>query len=277
MNDTTKTTRRGAIGTGIMTAAAAALGAGKTEAAMPEDIPPKKPGETRVLFLGGDVLHNFDAQEPALRRICERAGWTFFSVHDARYVTPLLIGSLDLFMIQRWGGGVPGWTAGPIHVEGRTNDDFMSDALASAIVENVTDRGMGFMSLHCTIANWDRPDFMEFMGVNGIIHGPLQPVRCHAFNQNHPITQGMKDFDLALDENFGVEIVEEGVVPLYETTGHLDKRHDYGGWCLERGKGRIAGLLAGHTYFAYRDPNYLPLYWRSAHWVLRRDIPPYRG
>ena len=202
---------------------------------------------------------------------------TFFAAHDARYVTPELVGTADLMMVQRWGGGVPGWTAGPIQVEKRTNDNFMSDELEAAIIDNVTNRGMGFMSLHCTVANWDSPAFMKFMGVNGIIHGPLQPVRLHAFNTEHPITRGMKEFDLALDENFGVEIVDEATTALYETTGHMDKRHDYGGWCLERGKGKIVGLLAGHTYFAYRDPNYLELYRRSVYWALGREIPSKRG
>ena len=119
--------------------------------------------------------------------------------------------------------------------------------------------------------------FMNLLGVNAIIHGPLQVVHLHNFNQNHPITRGMKDFDLALDENFGAEIINKNVTPLYETTGHMDKRHDFGGWCLEQGRGRIVGLTAGHTYFAYRDPNYLPLYWRGAHWAMKKEIPPYKG
>lgn len=273
MTDTTNNTRRNAIKAGLATIAASTVIPGESKAAMPNEIPAKKAGETRVIFLGGDVLHNFDAQEPALRSICESAGWTFFALHDARYLTTDFLKTADLLMIQRWGGGVPGWVAGPIQIEKRTNDNFMSDELEAAIIDNVTNRGMGFMSLHCTVANWDRPNFMRFMGVNGIIHGPLQPVHLHNFNKTHPITAGMTDFDLALDENFGVEIADNATIPLYETTGFLDKRHDYGGWCLDRGKGRIVGLLAGHTYFAYRDPNYLPLYRRSAYWALKRDIP----
>ncbi len=265
-------TRRKALKTGAAatTAAFAPLPAG---AAMPGDIPVKRPGETRVIFLGGDQLHNFSAQEPALRRICEGAGWTFFSLHDSRYLTPTFLSTADLLMMQRWDGGVPGWVQGPVRTEAPENDGHMSEELAGAIIENVTDRGMGFMSLHCTVATWRKPRFMAFMGVKGIIHGPLQPVRCHDFNQDHPITRGMGDFDIALDENFGCEPVDPAVTPLYETTGFIDKRHDYGGWCLERGAGRIAGLLAGHTYFAYRDPNYLKLYRRAAHWTLGLDVP----
>jgi type 1 glutamine amidotransferase len=83
----------------------------------------------------------------------------------------------------------------------------------------------------------------------------------------------MKPFDLALDENFGAEITDPRTVPLYETLGHADKRQDYGGWCTEKNKGRVVGLLAGHTYFAFRNPNYLRLFRRAAYWALRKDIP----
>jgi len=273
MTETTRRiSRRGALKAGA--AATTAAFAGKSaRAAMPADIPSKKPNETRVVFLGGDQLHNFAAQEMTLRRICEGAGWTFYSLHDSRYLTPSLVASADLLMMQRWDGGVQGWVPGPVRTEAPENDGHMSEELAEAIIDNVTGRGMGFMSLHCTVATWRKPHFMKFMGVNGIIHGPLQPVRCHDFNQEHPITRGMGDFDLALDENFGCEPVDPAVTTLYETTGHMDKRHDYGGWCLERGNGRIVGLLAGHTYFAFRDPSYLKLYRRGAYWALRREVP----
>ncbi|MFC1650001.1 ThuA domain-containing protein [Candidatus Latescibacterota bacterium] len=274
-----KTTRRKVMKAGLATAATAAASAftvKESHAAMPKDIRPKAKGETRVVFLGGDQLHNFAAQEPALRRICERAGWKFFAIHDARYLTPEVVGEADLLMIQRWDGNVLGWVSGPIQEEGATMDGYMSDELEASIVDNVKNRGMGYMSLHCSIAAMEKRDYMDLIGVNMIIHGPLQSLRVHNFNQDHPITKGMTDFDIALDENFGAELINKNAVKLYESTGYMDKRHDVGGWCLEQGKGRVVGLLAGHTYFAYEDPNYLQLYWRGAHWALKRDIPPYR-
>jgi len=268
-----RTTRRTALKTGLAAAASSALIFTESEAALPQDIKPKAPGETRVVFLGGDVLHNFLAQEPALRSTCERAGWKFLSTHDARAVTPELLRDTDLLMIQRWNGSQPGYVPGPIAEEAGTDDGYMSDELEDAIVDNVRNRGMGFMSLHCTVWAMQKKKFTELLGVNAIIHGPLQPEHLHNFNQSHPITQGMKEFDLPLDENFGVELNNKNAVPLYEITGFLDKRHDIGGWCIEQGKGRVVGLLAGHTYFAYQDPNYLQLYWRSAHWAMRKEIP----
>ncbi len=280
MNGTNLTRRRLLTG-GLSALAAAAVVTPDGYAALPEDVRPKKPGETRAIFLGGDVLHNFLDQEPPLRQICENAGMTFFSVHDSRYLTPALVETADILMIERWDGPQPGWVPGPVQETRMEDDDFMSDALAAAVYDGVSSRGMGFLSIHCTITlafpRNRHENLHELLGVNGIIHGPLQPEHLHNFNPDHPITKGFKPFDLPLDENFGAEIVREDVTPLYEITGFWDKRHDYGGWCRQAGPGRIVGLTAGHTYFAYRDPQYLELFRRSILWALGRDAEINRG
>jgi type 1 glutamine amidotransferase len=268
-----KTDRRSVLKAGLASLAGIAILTPEGHTALPTEIRPKAPGETKVVFLGGDVLHNFMAQEPALRSICEKAGWKFYAAHDSRYITPEFIKDADLLMILRWGGPVPGTVSGPIYTQAPTNDDYMSDALEDAIVDNVRNRGMGYMSLHCGIWNMSRKKYMDLLGVNAIIHGPLQMVHLHNFNQNHPISKGMPDFDIAEDENFGAELINKDAIPLYEITGFQDKRHDYGGWCIEQGKGRVVGLLAGHTYFAFEDSNYLKLYRRAAYWALKKEVP----
>jgi len=273
MSDTRTPSRRAVLKAGLITAAAAASGTREARAVTPEELVPKAPGETRVVFLGGDVLHNFIAQESSLRSTIEGAGWKFYATHDARFVTPALLETTDLLIIQRWFGSLPGWIPGPLYEKAAPQDRFMSVELEDAIVENVRDRGMGYMSLHCAIWAHGRRKYLDLIGVNPIIHGPIQPLRIHNLNQNHPITRGMKPFDLALDENFGAELANKNTVPLYESTGWVDKRHDYGGWCIEQGKGRVVGLLAGHTYFAYQDPCYIPLHRRGAYWALKKDVP----
>ena len=267
------TSRRTVLKTVLTSIASAAIITPEGFAAFPKDVKPKAQGETKAVFLGGDGLHNFMAQEPPLRRMCERMDMKFYSIHDCRYLTPEFISDADVLMIERWDGSQPGWVSGPIFEEAPVNDDFISENLADAIIDNVKNRGMGFLSIHCMVSSaFKRQKLIDFLGVKGVIHGPLQPVRVHNFNQNHPITKGIKDFDLPLDENFGAEIYRNDVTRLFETTGFWDKRHDYGGWCLEQGKGRVAGLTGGHTYFAFRDPNYLKLFHRSIQWVLKRKI-----
>jgi hypothetical protein len=235
----------------------------------------KKVGETKVVYLGGDQLHNGFGQELAIRSIFGATGWRLLFTTDARYVTPELISDTDLLIITRWGGAISGWVPGPIVEEPRPSDGYLSPELESAIIDNVKNRGMGFLSLHCTCWAPDYPKFLELLGIRPIMHGPVQTVHLHNFNQNHPITQGIEDFDLPLDENFGIEFINENSIPLYESTGREDKRHDIAGWCIEQEKGRVVGLPAGHTYTSWRHPIYQKLYWRAAHWAMKREIPPF--
>ena len=157
------------------------------------------------------------------------------------------------------------------------SDGYMSAELEDAIVDNVKSRGMGFMSLHCTCWTPDNAKFNEMMGIKGIMHGPVQTVFLHNFNQDHPITKGTENFHLNLDENFGVELVSPRAVRLFNSFGAQDKRHDIAGWAMESGKGRVVGLVAGHTYTAWRDKSYRRLFWRGAHWAMKRDIPEMKG
>ena len=273
MSNESRTNRRTALKAGLVSLATAAVLTPEGHSALPGDIPPKAPGETKAVFLGGDVLHNFMAQEPPLRSMCERMGMKFYSIHDCRYLTPAFISDADILMIERWDGPQPGWIPGPVYTEAPERDDFLSEELADAIIDNVRNRGMGFLSIHCMIScAFNRKKLQDFLGVNGIIHGPVQPVLVHNFNVNHPITRGMEPFTLGLDENFGAEVVRDDVTPLFVITGSWDKRQDYGGWCLDQGRGRVVGLTAGHTYFAYRDPNYLKLFRRSIQYALKREV-----
>ena len=268
-----KPTRRGMIKAGMASIASAVVGIPKTYAA----IRPKARGETKIVYLGGDQLHNGMGQRQELQGVFNKTGWRMLFITDARYVTPELLSDADLLIITRWGGAIEGWCSEPIQ-EGRIESDgYMSDELEQTIVDNVVNRGMGFMSLHCTCWTPERDKFNEMMGIKGIMHGPVQTVFLHNFNQNHPITQGMEDFHVDLDENFGVELINPKAVKLFNSFGATDKRHDIAGWCMESGNGRVVGLVAGHTYTAWRNNSYRQLHWRGAHWALRREIPPYEG
>ena len=273
------TTRRSMLKAGLVSMAAAPVTfldshAQNNSKLAPVNIRPKASGETMVVYLGGDQLHNGMGQRQSIGGVLGKTGWRLLFTQDARYVTPELLKDTDLLMITRWGGPIEGWCPEPFQEGGMSVDDYMSDELEDAIVDNVVNRGMGFMSLHCTIWTPEKKKFLEMMGIKPFMHGPVQTVHMHNFNQNHPISKGIADFDLPLDENFGVELIDKKAIPLYETTGLNDNRHDIAGWCIEQGKGRVVGLAAGHTYTAWRNKTYQQLYWRGAHWALKRDIPP---
>ena len=93
-----KTNRRQAIKTGIASVASAAVLTSKnTHAAFR----PKARGETKVVYLGGDQLHNGMGQRQELQSVFRGTDWRLLFTSDARYVTP------DLLMITRWGGAAP--------------------------------------------------------------------------------------------------------------------------------------------------------------------------
>jgi len=274
-------TRRKALGAVLAATASPVLPADSiaatTQPKYQSNARPKAKGETKVVYLGGDILHCGYTQDISLRCTFRPTGWRFFSATDARYITPKFISDADILIITRWGGPIIGWSPGPI-VE-RSLDDmdgYMSDELENAIVDNVMNRGMGFMSLHCTIWTPDKKKFTEMMGIKGRMHGPIQKVRLHNFNQVHPITKGFKDFDLSLDENFGVELTDQNAMALYETTGDSDKRHDIAGWCVEQGKGRVVGLAIGHTHEPWLNADCRELHWRAAHWAMKKEIPEFK-
>ena len=268
-----KTNRRNILKTGVAVAAGAMVSSPMVYAVMPSEIKPKAAGETRVVYLGGDQLHDGVQQESTMRDMCNRFGWKCISTVDARFVTPELLKDTDLLIVTRWVGGVAGWRPGPLNEEGAPNDGYMSDELEEAMIDNVKNRGMGFMSLHCTIASMGKPKFLSLLGITPMMHGPVQTVKCHNFNQNHPISKGIPDFDLPLDENFGVELADPKAICLYESTGRTDHRHDVAGWCLENGNGRVVGLAAGHLYTPWRHVHYQKLFFRGAHWAMKKDIP----
>jgi type 1 glutamine amidotransferase len=273
--------RRKALGAALAAVASPVIGASSSAAAplrkAQYSVRPKGKGETKVVYLGGDILHCGYTQDISLRTTFRPTGWRFLSMTDARYLTPEFLSDADLLIITRWGGPIIGWSPGPI-VE-RSLDDmdgYMSDELENAIVENVMNRGMGFISLHCTIWTPEKKKFTEMMGIKGRMHGPIQTVHLHNFNQDHPITKGFKDFDIGLDENFGVELTNSKAVPLYETTGANDKRHDIAGWCVEQGKGRVVGLGIGHTHEPWLNATCRELHWRAAHWAMKKVIPEFK-
>jgi type 1 glutamine amidotransferase len=129
--------------------------------------------------------------------------------------------------------------------------------------------------MHCSTWNPEKKRYMELMGITKpIMHGPVQRVRIHDLNQEHPITKGIGEFVIDLDENFGVELDEGRTTVLYKSTGEQDKRTDVAAWCLDAGKGRAAGLHFGHVPQPFHRPEVKTVMWRSAHWAMRRDIPP---
>ena len=93
---------------------------------------------------------------------------------------------------------------------------------------------------------------------------------------DHPITRGIEPYYITIDDQFGVEFrYPERTTVLFSSQAVHDGREMINAWCLEQGTGRVVGLLPGDHNFTYRVAEYQEIFWRAAHWAMKRDIPPY--
>ncbi len=239
---------------------------------------PKAPGETRVLYFGGDYVHNGVMQERYIRETFSATDWTFLFAQASHFITPDVIASADLFMLTRVGDyDAQGFSPDGLVADRPEPDDFLNPEMERAIIDNVEKRGMGFMPLHCTMGNLDNVDLMRLIGIKPEKSGaPTQRVRMYNFNQDHPITAGFDEFIIENDENLVKEIVDDTVVRLFRCEGLEDNSFADGGWCVERGNGRIVALMGGHLNATWHDYRYRQLHWRAAHWAMKREIPEFR-
>ncbi|MBN1290239.1 MAG: ThuA domain-containing protein [Candidatus Latescibacteria bacterium] len=272
MSSDNKTSRRTALKAGLVSLAGAAA-VPKVEAA----VRPKKPGETKIVAVMGDYWHPAVSQEQHVREIfSSKKDWKIYFVLASRHLTPELISDADLFISARYGGRDSiGWTDEPVVVDRPQGDIIWTDEQTEAVFDNVRNRGMGWMAVHCTLFS-GRKDIEDFIGIEPILHQEIQPCIIRDLNQEHPVTSGIKSFFFNLDEQFDAQIKNPDTTTLlFRSLAVHDKRDAIGGWCLERGKGRVIGLLPGHYQWTYRVPEYQEIFWRAAHWAMNREIPPY--
>ena len=273
--NTQNPTRRTALKTGLATLAGASALTPQAFAQAAK----KAPGETKIVAVMGDYWHPAVSQEQHVRQILGPIkGSKIYFVLASSHLTPELLADADLFISARYSGSdAPAWIPEPVVTERPRGDTIWTDAHVEAIFENVEKRGMGWMACHCTIF-CGRTDIEDFIGIEPILHQEIQPVILHEFNADHPITQGMKPFFFNLDEQFDSQIKDPATTTqLFRSRAVHDGRNALGGWYLDRGKGRVVGLLPGHYQWTYRVPQYQEIFWRAAHYAMQRAIPPSRS
>jgi len=270
-----KTTRRKILKTGLASLAATAVGASDAKAGLNA----KTPGETKIVVVMGDYCHNPIYQETNVRGIfSSHKDWRLYFPRASRFFTPELLNDADLLITARYGGRDPVmWTGNGVDDTWTTGEPFWSAESARLVIDNVRNRGMGFMAVHCTIFAGER-DIEDLLGIEPVLHQEIQPIIIKYLNNDHPITRGIDSFFINLDEQFDVIIKDPSkTTVLFRSLAVHDKRDAVGGWCLEQGKGRIVGLLPGDTRWPYEVPSYRNIFWRAAHWAMKRDIPPFPG
>ena len=219
----------------------------------------EQPGKIKVLLVTGDDVqpaHNWREVSQALRdtlvacgkfdvRICEDAG-----VLDSAAT----VGRYDLVFLHLYNAKTPTLSAGA------------KENLVSFVKD-----GKGLVISHLSSASFK--EWEEFrklcgrywvMGKSG--HGPRSVFKVRIANKNHPITQGLSDFE-ADDELYAKLQGDEPITVLVEADSDWSKQTEALAFTVEYGKGRVFHETFGHDGKAVLNPAVQKLIQRGSEWA----------
>ncbi len=149
---------------------------------------------------------------------------------------------------------------------------------------NFLKAGKGLLILHHAIAAYPHwPEYERILGgryylqkstiVNGVEklrsrarEGARIPV--HIADPNHPVTRGLKDFEIDDETYAGYDVAPDSHVLL--TTTHTNNAPTLA-WSRTCEAARVVYVQLGHDHLAYENPNYRRLVAQAIRWVARRD------
>jgi len=142
-------------------------------------------------------------------------------------------------------------------------------------------KGASMIFLHHSLVSYQNwPEFVKIVGgqyhtqpvvVNGDTlkasyeHDTHISVKVE--DKNHPVTHGLKDFDI-VDEVYGGAEILPGVKPLLSTTHPKSMR--YLAWVNHYGNSDVIYIQLGHGPSAFSDPNYRTLIRQAIAWSAKR-------
>ena len=153
---------------------------------------------------------------------------------------------------------------------------------AKADFVNLLKEGKGLVALHHSLVSYQ--DWDEYAKIVGgkyllkkeVVNGVERPASTykhdvkftvHLADANHPVTRGLKDFDI-IDETYGNFTVLPTVKPLL-TTDEPTSTHTIA-WTHTYGKSNVVYLQLGHGLTAYENANYRKLVTQAMRWAGRK-------
>lgn len=141
-------------------------------------------------------------------------------------------------------------------------------------------RGIGVVSMHHNLGGhqkWD--EFRKIIGgkfciADSEIDGTVvkqstwdhdQDVNVAVVDQKHPITKGIKDFQIH-DETYGGCWISPDVKVLLKTD-HPKNKPGPVAWVTRYGNSRVAYIMLGHDSKAWKNPNYPKLLVQAIQWA----------
>jgi type 1 glutamine amidotransferase len=221
------------------------------------------PGKIRVLLITGG--HDFEKEE-FFKLFADNPDISFQAVEHPKahaLLKPEAAKSYDVLVTY------------DMHQE--ISDEAKADFLARL------KEGKGLVVLHHAIASYQQwPLYSKIIGaryylekttVDGVEkarstykHG--MHFRIHVVDPDHPVTRGVKDFDIH-DETYNLFDVANDVHPLLTTDE--PESNKVIGWVKTYGPARVVYLQSGHDRFAYENPHYQQLLHQAIRWAAKRD------
>ena len=227
------------------------------------DLTPESSGKTRVLVVTGG--HGFE-QEPFFKLFKDNPEITYQAVEHPKahaLLTADAAKAWDVLVLYDMHQGI-------------------SDQAKGDLIARLKD-GKGLVTVHHAIANYqDWPEYWKIIGAHYYlaatnINGVAKPrsaykhgvdFRIHVADPQHPVTRGIKDFDIH-DETYKWFDVAEDVHPLLTTDE--PESNKVVAWAKTYQGARVVYIQLGHDHFAYENPSYRQLLKQAIQWTARKD------
>jgi uncharacterized protein len=154
---------------------------------------------------------------------------------------------------------------------------------AKADFTNFLKAGKGLLILHHAVANYQKwPEYEQILGgryylqkttVNGVEKAPSiwkhdVDFKVHIADENHPVTRGLKDFQIH-DETYGLFDMGPDSHALLTTDEPTSAKNI--GWAKTWDKARMVYIQLGHDGQAYKNPGYRQLVAQAIKWAAKKD------
>lgn len=212
----------------------------------------------KALCIIGDRVHYPAHTEEGLARAFDLAGVDARIAFDPRALSAKNLAQVQLFVILRDG------TIWPENMKDQAH--WLQEEQVNALRDFIS-AGGGFLALHNSTALW-RDDYVELLGGKYDGHGPLERFRVRVTDREHPITQGITDFEVADEQHW--PIVDRARVHIFLENVKEDGKIGAAGFEHQLGKGRICYLANGHTRESMEHPMVQKLMANGMRWCLRR-------
>ncbi len=239
-------------------ACAIALGVSATPA---DDEEPRKP---RALIVTGEDVpaHVWRETTPVTREILDDAGFDVRVSEDVGILEASTIHEYDVLILNFRNN----FRVRDISSEGRRS------------LMAYLDAGKGVVALHFAVAalqNW--PEYRDVIGRVWVPkksgHGPRGPFKATIATTEHPITQGLEDFEID-DELYARLEGEAPIEVLVRAHSEWSGADEPLVWTVPRERGRVACIALGHDARARRSAAFTALLVRTAAWAA---VGPARG